>query len=107
MIDLLRRAEDKNIGGQLICGAGALSAAFWNHHIDAFLVLCITMALSVRVVEWALDFGSLSNLDGVQRAAVVAAVLGPWGLMQAAMFKFYVELKGKRNGEGSTARKEP
>jgi len=30
-------------------------------------------------------------MDGVRMAAVIGAVLGPWALLQGAMFKFYSE----------------
>ena len=80
------------------------SRTFWSwaerHHIDSLGVLGITLLLSWRVVDFALDFpyDLEVKFNGTERAAIIAAVLGPWGLMQAAMFKFYVELKGKKNG---------
>ena len=102
--ELSRRAADQGLTAKTVETAKTTSRTFWSwaerHHIDSLGVLGITLLLSWRVVDFALDFpyDLEVKFNGTERAAIIAAVLGPWGLMQAAMFKFYVELKGKKNG---------
>ena len=104
MSDEQRRAEDQGAMAKAARAAQATSRTFWNwvetHHLDALSVLIITLALSIRVMDWAMDYGyaQVPGTSGAERAAIIASVLGPWGLAQAAMFKFYVELKSK-NGK--------
>jgi len=71
-------------------------ARFWEwidaRRIDMHAVLVVSLWLTIRVVEWSMDFaGAHPDMDGVRMAAVIGAVLGPWALLQGAMFKFYSE----------------
>ena len=101
-------ADSRRAGDQRLLVATALTAkrtshSFWrwaeHHHIDSLGVIATTLWLTVRVVEWALDFpyDIETKLSGTEKAAILGAVLTPWGIMQGLMFKFYVDLKG-RNG---------
>lgn len=86
-----RRAVDKN-------AVVAASRTLWDwverHHIDALAVIAVTLWLTVRVIEWAMDFADIHYSEqGLHIAAIIGAVLTPWGIMQAALFKFYVDLK--------------
>jgi len=92
MGDELRRAADQ--------GAMAIpkiaSRTFWEwverRHIPAHMVIAVTIWLTVRVVEWAMDFpSSYPELKGTDAGLIIGAVMAPWGLMEAAMFKFYSE----------------
>ena len=94
----VERAVDRGAVGI----AKQVSRSFWgwaeHHHIDALAVLVVSLWLSVRVVEWAMDMPYDNNTySGTDIAAIIAAVLTPWGLMQSFLFKFYVDLKGKNN----------
>lgn len=107
-----RRVEDrgpvaeKGAAAAAAVAVQATSRTFWDwverHHIDALLVLAITLGLSVRAMEWSFEFGyaDIKGTSGAERAAIIAAVLGPWGLCQGAMVKWYMELKAK-NGKGA------
>ena len=102
--ELNRRVADQGLAAKAAETAKTTSRTFWSwfeqHHVDSLGVLGVTLVLSWRVVDFALDFpyDIEVKLNGTEKAAIIAAVLGPWGLMQAAMFKFNVELKGKKNG---------
>ncbi len=105
--DAKDRVADQSAIVQVGVAAKVTSRTFWDwverHHIDAMLVLGITLVLSVRAMEWAFNFGyaDVKGTSGAERAAIIAAVLGPWGLCQGAMVKWYMELKAK-NGKGAT-----
>ena len=99
---------------------GNLAAAFGHVHrsttgiwdwcerrkVAAHIVMAVTVALTLRIAEWAMDF-PYENLiaakpySGGEVAMIQAAILGPWGLMQGAMFTFYLKLIGA-NGNGKT-----
>jgi hypothetical protein len=99
-----RRSVDHGVAAVAAKTAARTSKTFWNwfesHHIDMLLVLSVTLYLTYTVVDWALWFPTETEtkMSGVDRAAILGAVLTPWGIMQGLMFKFYVDLKGK-NGQ--------
>jgi len=101
-----RRPEDKTARAIAAHTVKETSRTFWNwveyHHFDSLAVILVTLVLTVRVVEWAFDFSydMETKLGGTDKAAIIAAVMTPWGLMQAALVKWYMELKGKTNGPG-------
>ena len=108
MSEELRRAEDHTAVAKAVRAAQTTSKTFWTwvetHHLDALAVLVIALGISIKVMDWAMDYGyaTVPGTSGAERAAIIAAVLGPWGLAQAALFKFYVELKAKSNGKAAT-----
>lgn len=96
-----RRASDQGIIGNAARTARTTSRTFWtwfeSHHIDSLTVLAVTLWMTYTIVQWAIDFpyDMDTKLSGTDKAAIIAAVMTPYGLMQAALFKFYVDLKGK------------
>jgi hypothetical protein len=96
-----RRLVDQTGVERVAIVAQRTSHSFWqwfeDHHIDSLAVIVVTLAMTVRVVEWALDFpyDTVTKLSGVDKAAILGAVLTPWGIMQGFMFKLYVDLKSK------------
>ena len=102
MSEELRRVEDKGnlaIAGRTVKATGT---GIWNwiekRHIPAHAVIGVTIWLTVEVVQWAMDYPERAGVrySGMEVAAIQAAVLGPWGFLQGAMFKFYSE--SIRNG---------
>lgn len=96
MNEELRRTADQSL-------LKATNRTFWNwverHHIDSLAVIIVTLWLTVKVIGWAMDFADEHYSEaGLQIAAIIGAVLTPWGIMQAALFKFYADLKAKSNG---------
>lgn len=98
-----RRISDQGVGALAVKTAKATGTGLWDwiekRHIPAHVVIAVTIWLTIRVVEWAMNFadsnvGRDSNAVGI----ILGAVLTPWGLMQAAMFKFYSE-SIKANGQ--------
>lgn len=86
-----RRAVDKN-------AVAVASRTLWDwverHHVDALAVIIVTLYLTIQVIQWAMGFADLHYSEqGMHIAAIIGAVLTPWGIMQAALFKFYADLK--------------
>ena len=70
------------------------SRTFWDwverRHIAQHAAIMVTLWLTVEVIFWAMDFADLNvGRDSNSVGVIIGAVLTPWGLMQAAMFKFY------------------
>lgn len=73
-------------------------ARFWvwidKRNIDLHAVLGFTLWLTWRIMHWAMDFADgHQDMDGTHMAAIIAAVVGPWSLMQGAMFAFYANAR--------------
>ena len=91
--NLTRREADKNV---VAVASRTLWAWIERHHIDALAVIVITLVMTVRVIGWATNFADTHYSEqGLHIAAIIGAVLTPWGIMQAAMFKFYADLKNR------------
>lgn len=95
-----RRAADKGAPRVALQVAAQASHSFWgwfeHHHIDALAVLVVSLWLTVRIVEWALEVPYHNrSYTGTEVALIIGAVLTPLGAMQVFLFKFYVDLKGK------------
>lgn len=95
-----RRASDAGLAGQV----RAHSTTFWDwadkRKIAAHAVIGITLYLTVEVIKWAMWFADEHVArDSNSVALIIGAVLTPWGIMQGAMFKFYIDLM-KSNGNG-------
>ena len=102
-----RRTVDQGIVAVAAKTAAQSSKTFWmwveRHHVDSLAILVITLWLTIRVVEWAMDFAdSHSDGAGGNTALIIGAVLGPWGLLQGALFKFYSDSKTRTNGQTPT-----
>lgn len=49
---------------------------------------------TVKVTEWAMSYAQIfETKPGVEVAAIIGAVLGPYSLLQAAAIKFYFEAR--------------
>lgn len=62
--------------------------------IDKHVVSVAVMYGTVNVTAWAMQFAEAQSLlgrSGTEIAATIAAVLGPYSLLQAASIKFYFE----------------
>jgi hypothetical protein len=56
-------------------------------------VVAITVWMTWEVTKWAFAFAYASKLPGLETAAVIGAVTGPFSILQAAIFKFYMAAK--------------
>lgn len=103
-----RRVTDKGLLAQGAQTARKATTTLWDwaekRKIAAHAVMAVAITLTIRIVEWVMDF-PYDNVSytGMEVAAIQAAVLGPWGLMQGAMFKFYYDLV-RSNGNGVVQR---
>jgi hypothetical protein len=71
-------------------------ARFWewidHRRVDMHTVLAVSLWLTVQVVQWSMDFADAHpEMDADKMYKVIGAVIGPWVLLQGAMFKFYAD----------------
>ena len=103
-----RRAVERGVIGVAATTIRVTSRTFWHwfntNHIDSISVLVITLIMSYQVLRWAFNFPydvmvhEGAKYSGTDVAAILAAILGPWGLMQAGLVKWYMEMRAKTNG---------
>ncbi len=102
-----RRAVDKGIAGIARLGSRTFWQWFRDNNCDSVLVLVLTLYLTHTVLQWAMTFPydvmvhepeKPARYSGTDVGLIVAAVLGPWGLAQAALVKWYMEMRSKING---------
>jgi hypothetical protein len=89
-----RRVSDQGLGSIAIKTVKDTGCGFWDwiekRHIAAHASIAVTLWLTIRVIEWAIDFADANVIrDSNSVGIILGAVLTPWGIMQAAMFKFY------------------
>lgn len=85
-----RRATDKG----LLCLVALRFSQLWDfidaRDIDKHLVAAVLMWQTYHVTWWAFAFAEkVATRPGLEVAAVIAAVLGPWSLLVGAAVKFY------------------
>lgn len=103
-----RRAADKIVSSVIVRTTKQASRSFWSwfrrNNVDSLAVIIVTLTLTVRVVEFALElpYELETKLTGTDKALIIGAVLGPWGAMQIFMFNIYVRLTGKNGNTPPT-----
>jgi hypothetical protein len=55
--------------------------------------LYITLWMTWKAFAWAAIYAMTNNIDGLQQAAVIAAVTAPVSALQVFVFKSYMEAK--------------
>ena len=59
--------------------------------IDKHLLSMAVFYGTAKQVTWAMAFAAASPRPGLEVAAIIAAVTGPYAALQAAALKFYFE----------------
>lgn len=60
--------------------------------IDKHTISVCIMYGTIKVTEWAMTFAHAhADKTGMEIAAIIAAVLGPYSLLQAAAIKYYFD----------------
>jgi hypothetical protein len=60
-----------------------------DRQIDKHLVSVVILFGTVIVTKWAMHFAEEGNRPGLEVAAIIAAVTGPYCALQAAAISFY------------------
>lgn len=70
---------------------------FWDwvddRDIDKHVASWIIFSGTVQIVQWAMHFANTADRPGIEVAAIVAAVCGPYMALQAAALKWYFNVR--------------
>jgi hypothetical protein len=94
-----RRASDQGF----MCQVARRASQFWdwidNRNIDKHAVSLAILWGTIDIMKWAMHFAEThERLQGLEMAAIIGAVGGPYMALQAAAIKFYFE--ARTNGKG-------
>lgn len=64
-----------------------------RRQIDAHLVNAVTLYGTIKITSWAMHFAEHADRPGIEVAAILAAVGGPWAILQGAMVKFVFDAR--------------
>jgi len=112
-----QRAEDKGWARSIAQTVSHVWDWVDKRQIDVTAVSVTILYGSFKILLWSLEYATHANRPGLEVAAIIAAVAGPWSLMQGAALKFIFEARtksfevGKPNAasssfESTTVRKE-
>ena len=89
-----RRQSDHWLGRIFLIGAGLWE---WidKRQIDQHAVSVVILYGTWTITKWAMAFGAAANgIPGLEKAAIIGAVVTPYSALQAAAIKWYFE-RGK------------
>ncbi len=90
-----RRTSDKDGFQAITCWIAQRLSEFWgwvdDRDIDKHTVSVAVMLGTWRITEWAMVYAHTSPRPGLEVAAIIAAVVGPYSVLQAAAVKFYFD----------------
>ena len=84
----------------VLCWIAARASDFWDfidkRQIDTYAISVAILWGTVKIVEWAMHYANThADKNGVEVAAVVAAVMTPYSLLQGAAVKFLFDARQK------------
>lgn len=62
-----------------------------QHKVTRRVIVLIGIALTIRVTEWAIWFSTGNARNGMEMAAIIAAVTSPVMAFTAVVFRAYIE----------------
>lgn len=84
--------------GGILCRIALRASQLWDfidaRDIDKHAVTLTILAGTVKVTQWAFLFAEMhADKSGVEIAAIIASVVGPYSLLQGAAIKWYFEAR--------------
>lgn len=80
-----------------MCRVALRASQLWdfidNRQIDAHILTGFIVWGTYQVMAWAAHFAEVSTRPGMEVAAIIAAIMGPWSLVQGAALKFYFDAR--------------
>ena len=93
MTEQRNRAEDKG----WLCVVALRASQFWDfvdrRQLDAHAVSVVALAGTIMTSIWGWEFAWQSTRPGLEVAAILAALGGPWAALQAAVIKFVFDAR--------------
>lgn len=94
MTDARRRADDRH----WTCTLALRASQFWEfidrRKIDKHAVSLAILYGTIDVMRWAMSFASsFTGMPGLEKAAIIGAVVAPYMALQGAAIKWYFEAR--------------
>lgn len=90
-----RRANDRG----WLCWIASRCSEAWDfidrRQIDAYAVSLVILYGTVDIMRWAMHFAEVGNRPGLEIAAIVGAITGPYSILQGAAIKFLFDARQK------------
>lgn len=88
-----KRASD----GGFLCRLARVLSLGWDwvddRQLDCWAVTIFTGAVTWKLTDWGMDFAMRGDRPGLEVAAILAAIGGPWALLQGACVKFVFDAR--------------
>ena len=82
-----------------LCVVAQRAREFWDwidrRQIDAYAISIVILYGTGDVMRWAMHFAETGNRPGLEVAAIVGAITGPYSILQAAAIKFLFDARQK------------
>ena len=76
-----------------MCRIALRAGQFWDfidaRDIDKHFVSLAILSGTILITQWAMHFATHGDRPGLEIAAIIAAVVGPYSALQAAALSFY------------------
>lgn len=83
--------------GGWLCHLALRTSQLWDfvdrRQADAHLITVFTLWVSYNITTWAMHFAAHGERPGIEVAAIIGAIAGPWALLQGAIVKFVFEAR--------------
>lgn len=82
---------------ETLSGILTLLSMVWDfidkRDIDKHVVSGAILIGTTRITEWAMTFALTCNKPGIEVAAIIGAILGPYAALQGAAISFYFNVR--------------
>lgn len=96
---LRERATDRGLLCRIAARAGQFFDFVDDRQLDCWAVTIFTGIVTWKLTDWGMDFALKGDRPGLEVAAILAAIGGPWALLQGACVKFVFDArKGSFSG---------
>jgi hypothetical protein len=87
------RATDNGVLCQIALRASQVWDFIDKRQVDAHILTGLIVWGTYQVMAWATHFAEASTRSGTEVAAIIAAIMVPWGAVQGAALKFYFDAR--------------
>jgi ribose/xylose/arabinose/galactoside ABC-type transport system permease subunit len=81
----------------VLCRLALRASQAWDwfdkRQIDAHILTGFIAWGTWRLTVWTVHFAQVSDRPGMEVAAIIAAIMGPWSLLQGASLKFHFDTR--------------
>lgn len=81
----------------ILCRTARIASLAWDfidkRDIDKHIVAGIILWCTIEITRWAMHYAANGDRPGLEVAAIIGAVVGPWAILQGAIAKWYFDVR--------------